>query len=206
MFYLNLVLLPLVGAFIGWVTNLLAVKLLFRPYKPVRFLWWTLQGVLPKRRYDLARSIGHTLEKELLSLDDILRHLKERDVPERIVVLLKEAVRQAVLEKIPGWVPVAVKRPLSEALGDLVGERLPFLVTWLVDSFGETLKEEVSIARLVEEKLNAFPLEDLERVVFEVAAREIGHIKLMGAVLGFLIGCLQAGFLLLLQLTNLKGF
>jgi len=200
MFYLNLVLLPLVGAFIGWITNLLAVKLLFRPYKPYRFLGRTFQGVLPKRRYDLARSIGQTLEKELLSLDDILRYLREREVPERVVVLLREAVRQAVLERVPGWVPVAVKRPLAEALSDLVGERLPFLVSWLVDSLGETLKEEVSLARLVEEKLNAFPLEDLERIVFEVAAREIRHIELMGAVLGFLIGFIQAGVLFLLRL------
>uniref|UniRef100_A0A7C2ECX9 DUF445 family protein n=1 Tax=Ammonifex degensii TaxID=42838 RepID=A0A7C2ECX9_9THEO len=104
------------------------------------------------------------------------------------------------MERVPGWVPVAVKRPLAEALSDLVGERLPFLVSWLVDSLGETLKEEVSLARLVEEKLNAFPLEDLERIVFEVAAREIRHIELMGAVLGFLIGFIQAGVLFLLRL------
>lgn len=200
--YVSFFLLPLVGAFIGWVTNLLAVKLLFRPYKPYRFRWFTLQGVLPKRRYELARSVGRIIEKELLSLDDILNHLRDRDVPERIVTLVRETIRQAVLEKIPGWVPVAVKRPLAEAMSDLVGERLPYLVDWLVDSFGETLKQEVDIPRLIEEKLNAFPLEDLERVVFEVAAREIRHIEIMGAVLGFLIGCVQAVLLLVLRLTG----
>jgi len=195
--------LPLVGAFIGWVTNLLAVKLLFRPHRAYRFWRFTLQGVLPKRRHELARSVGRVIERELVSFDDILQHMKERDVPERIVTLVREAIRQAVLEKIPGWVPAAVKRPLAEAAGDLAGERLPYLVEWLVDSFGEVLKQEVSLPRLIEEKLNAFPLEDLERVVFEVAAREIRHIEIMGAVLGFIIGCVQAVLLLVLGLTEL---
>lgn len=206
MFYLNALLVPLVGALIGWVTNLLAVRLLFRPYKPYRFLKLTVQGVLPKRRYELARSVGRVIEKEILSLDDILQHLRERGVPERTVALLREAVRGAVFEKIPAWVPVAVKRPLAEAVSDLVRERLPVLIDWLVESFGDTLKREVSLARLVEEKLNTFPLEDLEKVVFEVASREIRHIEVMGAVLGFLIGVGQVGFLFLLKLTEYRGF
>ncbi|MEW6446737.1 MAG: DUF445 family protein [Bacillota bacterium] len=203
MHYVSLILLPVVGAFIGWITNLLAVKLLFRPYRPYHFWRFTLQGVLPKRRYELARSVSRIIEKELLSLDDILHHLKDRDVPERIVTLVRETIRQAVLEKIPGWVPVAVKRPLAEALSDLVGERLPYVVDWLVDSFGDVLKREVNLPRLIEEKLNAFPLEDLERIVFEVATREIRHIEIMGGVLGFLIGCVQAVSILVLRLTGL---
>ncbi|MEW6173437.1 MAG: DUF445 family protein [Bacillota bacterium] len=206
MFYLNAVLVPLIGAFIGWVTNLLAVKLLFRPYKPFKFYRWTLQGVLPKRRYELARNLGRIIEKEILSIDDILAHLKEREVPERMVTLLRETIRQAVLEKVPGWVPLAVKRPLAEALCDLVGERMPFIIDWVVESLSDTIKREVSLSRLIEEKLNSFPLEDLERVVFEVAAKEIKHIEIMGAVLGFFIGFIQVGVLFLLRLTGAPAF
>lgn len=201
MFYVNLILLPLVGAFIGWVTNYLAIKLLFRPHKPYRVWRWTLQGVLPRRRYELARSAGAILEREILSVEEILQHCRERSIPERVVSLLREAVRQAVLDKMPGWLPVGVKRPLAEAVSDLVGEYLPHLVTAMVDSFTETVKE-VSLARLFEEKLNAFPLEDLERLIFTVARREIRHIELMGALLGGLIGCGQAIFLLLFRLTG----
>jgi uncharacterized membrane protein YheB (UPF0754 family) len=59
---------------------------------------------------------------------------------------------------------------------------------------------------LIEAKLNQFPLEDLERVVFKVAAREIRHIEVTGAVLGFLIGVLQVGLLLLVRLTGDTAF
>jgi uncharacterized membrane protein YheB (UPF0754 family) len=206
MFYLTIILIPLAGAFIGWVTNRLAVKLLFRPNKPYRMFKWTIQGVLPKRRYELAASIGAIIEQEIVSLDDILQHLKEREVPERTVALLREAIRGAVLEKAPVWVPLAVKKPLAEAVSDLVRDRLPFLIDWLVESFGEALKREVSLSQLIETKLNQFPLEDLERVVFKVAAREIRHIEVMGAILGFFIGVLQVSLLFLVRLTGNTAF
>ncbi|MEW6181891.1 MAG: DUF445 family protein [Bacillota bacterium] len=206
MFYFNAILVPLVGALIGWVTNILAVKLIFHPYKPYKIFRWTFQGVLPKRRYELAYNLGTIIEKEILSIDDILAHLKEREVPERLVTQLREAIRQAVLEKAPGWVPLAVKRPLAEAVCDLVGERLPFIIDWIVESFSDTIKQEVRLSRLIEEKLNTFPLEDLERVVFEVAAREIKHIEIMGAVIGFVIGIVQVGVLFLLRLTGTPAF
>ncbi len=188
------------------MTNRLAVKLLFRPNKPYRMFKWTIQGVLPKRRYELAASIGAIIEQEIVSLDDILQHLKEREVPERTVALLREAIRGAVLEKAPVWVPLAVKKPLAEAVSDLVRDRLPFLIDWLVESFGEALKREVSLSQLIETKLNQFPLEDLERVVFKVAAREIRHIEVMGAILGFFIGVLQVSLLFLVRLTGNTAF
>ena len=56
----------LLGAFIGWVTNIVAIKLIFRPYKAINILGlFTLQGVLPKEN-ELAIAIGQTVEQELL--------------------------------------------------------------------------------------------------------------------------------------------
>ncbi len=63
----SLWLLPLVGAFIGWVTNIIAIRMLFYPKHPVRipFTSLTLQGVLPSRHADLAASVGRAVSEEL---------------------------------------------------------------------------------------------------------------------------------------------
>ncbi|MBE5773178.1 MAG: DUF445 family protein [Clostridiales bacterium] len=66
---------PAIGAVIGYFTNYIAVKMLFRPYKPVKIGNWTLPftpGVIPRRKGDLARAIGNAIENNLLSSDDIL--------------------------------------------------------------------------------------------------------------------------------------
>lgn len=64
-----------VGACIGYVTNFIAVKMLFRPYKPVmigKFRIPLTPGVIPKNRERIAKACGKAIEGSLLTADDIM--------------------------------------------------------------------------------------------------------------------------------------
>jgi uncharacterized membrane protein YheB (UPF0754 family) len=66
---------PLAGAFIGFLTNVLAIRMLFRPLKAIRVFGIRLPftpGILPRERHRLAESIGRMVERELLT-PEILR-------------------------------------------------------------------------------------------------------------------------------------
>ena len=81
--WINIVSGPVLGAVIGYFTNYIAVKMLFRPYRPVRLGRWTLPftpGVIPRRKGDLARAIGGAIENNLLRRDDILDVLASEDM------------------------------------------------------------------------------------------------------------------------------
>ena len=61
---------PLLGAIIGYVTNRIAIKMLFRPLNPKRVLGIRVPltpGVIPRNRFDLARTIGRMVSEQLLS-------------------------------------------------------------------------------------------------------------------------------------------
>jgi uncharacterized membrane protein YheB (UPF0754 family) len=76
---------PLMGAIIGYVTNALAIKMLFRPLNEVRLGGMRLPftpGILPRRRHELADSIGRMVERELLTADIIRERLARDDVRE----------------------------------------------------------------------------------------------------------------------------
>lgn len=60
------IVIPLIGAFIGWITNVLAIRLLFRPHRPFQFLFWTFQGLIPKRRAEIAANVARVVDKDLL--------------------------------------------------------------------------------------------------------------------------------------------
>ena len=66
-----------IGGVIGWITNVLAIKMLFRPIYPVHIplIELDLQGLLPKRRDEIAISIGSTIEEELIKIDEILKKI-----------------------------------------------------------------------------------------------------------------------------------
>src|SRR3972149_9128111 len=67
---------PVVGAIIGWITNYVAIKLLFRPHLPVKIFGYKFPGLIPKRRKEIARSIARTIEREILSSEDVASMLK----------------------------------------------------------------------------------------------------------------------------------
>lgn len=74
---------PIVGAVIGYVTNAVAIKMLFRPLKEVRFGKWRLPftpGILPRQRRQLAQSIGRMVERELLTPEIVRARLAREDV------------------------------------------------------------------------------------------------------------------------------
>lgn len=65
-----------IGALIGGLTNLLAIRMLFRPLTPIRLGNWQLPftpGLIPKRREEIARNVGQIVEQHLFT-SSALRH------------------------------------------------------------------------------------------------------------------------------------
>ena len=60
------------------------------------------------------------------------------------------------------------------------------------------VEQGLDVRSLVTEKVAGFPLPRLEQLVLEVASRELRHIEVLGGVLGFLVGLIQAAVLTLL--------
>lgn len=208
MLWLNAIMLPVVGALIGWLTNWLAVKMLFRPYRPfvIPGTGLVIQGLLPRRRRDLARTVGEVVERELFSVDDLLLHVRAGNVADRMSAAAQAAVYQAVIDRSPGILPLSVKKFFAELISEMIADEVPAVAEQVLAEVAKAARGGISIARVVEERLNAFPLEELEGIVLRVASRELRHITVLGGVLGFLIGILQVGFLYLTRLTGGSGF
>lgn len=80
--YLSIILPPIIGAIIGYITNWLAVKMLFRPLKPVKIGKFKLPftpGLIPKSKPRLAKALGTTISNNLLNNDDFISALLSED-------------------------------------------------------------------------------------------------------------------------------
>lgn len=79
---------PVIGAVIGYFTNYIAVKMLFRPLKPVKIGGRTLPftpGIIPKGRPRLAKALGKAVGEKLLTREDIRKMLLSGDVKDKIL-------------------------------------------------------------------------------------------------------------------------
>lgn len=189
-------LLPVVGAFIGWVTNVIAVRMLFRPKRPVRvpLTSLTLQGVLPRRHADLAASIGRTVSEELLPVAELVKRLDVAAIKEEMVAAVSEHVDRRLDTRVPKWLPSGVRTSLSSYLRGVVAKEADDLLNTLMADFERRISGKIDVEALVTEKLLQLNLDQLESLAVRIAGRELHAVILLGGVLGFFIGLLQMLF------------
>lgn len=73
----------IIGAIIGYLTNWLAIKMLFRPHNEVRIFGIKMPftpGLIPKEKNRIAASVGETIGKHLLSKETIVESLCSREM------------------------------------------------------------------------------------------------------------------------------
>lgn len=189
---LKLLLIPLIGAFIGYITNVLAVRLLFRPKQPVDLLFYELQGILPKRQGEIARSLGNLVEQRLLSLDDMMEILDRPEVHDRIVEKMVEVMKIRVGKALQHRIPAKLTVVIIGLIEKLVRQEGYGMVKQAIAEGQIYLEEELDISQMVEDKINRFDLDELESVIVSVSSPELRFIEIMGGVLGLVIGIIQS--------------
>lgn len=190
---LKLMILAFVGAFIGWMTNVFAIKLMFRPLNPVKIPLtpFTLQGLIPKRKAEIAKSIGETVENELLSIEDIIDKLIEDTDKTEIIEIIRAKVMTIIEEKMPSMIPSMFKGMISSYVNDVITKDGEKMLSELSEKIIHHATEKVSVSLIIEEKINEFDFEKLEDIIISIAKQELKHIEILGGVIGFAIGLVQ---------------
>jgi uncharacterized membrane protein YheB (UPF0754 family) len=180
----QLLLFPVIGAVIGALTNQIAIKMLFRPYRAVRVfgqrLWFT-PGVIPAQRRVIASNIATTFEDQLLGGDEIHAALTGPGV-----TTLVEGKVDELLASLGGMAMLA--QGLKPMIVEKVIQGIEEMALDLVTPGGE-----LDIRQRVEERINEMDIARLEELILGFSRRQFQHITFFGGVLGFLIGCVQAG-------------
>lgn len=136
---------PLIGAIIGYCTNYIAVKMLFRPLKPVKIGKATLPftpGIIPKRKPALAKAIGNMVGKSLVGEEEIK------------AILTSATMKEAVVSKITGAIDNTLKENSIKDLAAVVmdeqvyGEKKEVAVNYVSERIVDGVKA-IDIAGII---------------------------------------------------------
>lgn len=140
--WLRFVIAPLLGGIIGYITNDLALKMLFRPYEEKyigRFHVPFTPGLIPSQKGRIAKSLGGVIAGKLLDADTLRR----------------EALSDSTMEKLRGAVASWLEnqsenaQPLRERLeAHIAPERLSEMEDSLADRATDVLMEKLRAAGL----------------------------------------------------------
>ncbi len=177
---------PIVGAIIGYATNWIAVKMLFRPRHEIRLGGVKLPftpGVIPKGQPRLARAVGKTVEKELLTTEVMKSVLLSDEIKEKLSQAVSEWVdkkresRRTVAKVALDYMDEESWRELKayvmEEGGDYIFKKImdidpgKLITDKVVEAANEKLSESVlgvmlggglveSVAEMAEEKINEY--------------------------------------------------
>lgn len=133
----NIIIGPVIGAVIGYVTNKIAVEMLFHPINPIyigKFRVPFTPGIIPKGKGRFAKAIGNVVGKNLLDTksmkDTLLSPEKEEEIGEQIdAIVLKLSVDD-----------VSLKERLNNILGDSTQDKLE---TTIVESLTQKINNEL---------------------------------------------------------------
>lgn len=191
------IIIPFIAALIGWITNYIAIRMLFRPRRPVAIGGITFHGLIPKRQKELAENIGETVSKSLISHDDVTAVLRTPEVQERMSREVEGEI-DAFLEKFLAGNPMVAMFLQGEMLEQVKGvlmqqfeARTPHLLEQIIG----TLEDKVDFKAIVQRKIEGFDLGELEALIYRISANELKTIEVLGGVLGFIVGLVQVAIM-----------
>lgn len=110
---------PVLGAVIGYFTNWLAVKMLFRPYYLKKIGKWQLPftpGIIPKRKSALAKAVGKAVGEQLFTKEDLAASLNSDAAKEKAADYMLSLWHSAGDKPIKELMDVALTEERSQAL------------------------------------------------------------------------------------------
>lgn len=188
---LRLVLLVLIGGLIGWITNKVAIKMLFRPVNPVKVLFVTFQGVFPKRKDKMAVSLANIIEKELLSKEVIMDKILSEEKIAELKVIVKNSLKSKIADLIPPMFKMFMGKNPEDLVSNLIDKEGDKILDGLVNDLKEQSFDNLNIYEIVKERIDSLDFVEFEKIIFGLMSQELRFVELIGLVLGSIIGLVQ---------------
>ena len=126
----------LIGAVIGYITNWLAIKMLFRPREAKYIFGMKLPftpGLIPKEKSRIANKVGETVGTHLLNSDSLSKALKDDKIKAKFNEVAKEKINQVINSN----------STLEESLKNTLGENYYALKGNMINNIAKTILESI---------------------------------------------------------------
>ena len=191
---MKLVIMVIISAAIGWITNWVAIKMLFRPHKEINFGLFKIQGLIPKRKAEIGSGIANIIQNELISVKDVISNIDREEFSKRLNSSIDRVLEKNLKGKVKEKFPV-LQMFFSDRMAKDVSNTIKDIIMGnqekIFEIFSNYAEENINFEVIISDKISNFSLDKLEEIVTLLAKKELKHIEVIGAILGGLIGVAQ---------------
>lgn len=190
--------LPIIAALTGWITNYIAIKMLFHPREKVKLLFLEIQGIFPKRQKVLAEKLGAIVANELFSVEDVKKTIQAPERQEEVHEVVSQKIDNFLDHKLVEAMPMFamfLNDELKAQIKTTLMQEIQLMLPEIINVFANKIENEVDVERIVYDKVVAFSSDKLEAILYSIMSKEFRFIEILGGVLGFIIGLIQIALL-----------
>ena len=191
---MKLVIMVIISAAIGWITNWVAIKMLFRPHNEINLGLFKIQGLIPKRRAEIGTGIADVIQNELISIKDVIANIDREEFSKRLNDLIDDVLEKNLKTKVKEKFPV-MQMFFSDKMAKDVSNTIKGIVMEnqekIFEIFSNYAEEKIDFSTIIKDKISNFSLDKLEEIINGLAKKELKHIEVIGAILGAFIGLVQ---------------
>lgn len=198
-FYKGQWVLPVMGFLVGYMTNVLALKLIFEPRRPRKVGPFVLQGMFLKRQHEVAQAYAHMITQNIVNTQNIMRALLHGEASERLTAIIAQQVNVSV-ERYAGLATPLVRFIVGSDDYETIKRQITESVVAsaptgpIQDIYGYA-DEALDIERTLRTRLQALPPEQFEGLLRPVFQEDEIKLILVGAALGLAVGVFQLLFI-----------
>lgn len=187
--------MPAFGFGVGFISDYIALNMLFRPLQPTRYLGlFTFQGLLHAQREKITRDYAKILAEDLFSPENLFEGIFDGPGADKLYALVAKEVHAAIDAQtgvVTPLVSLAVGsqryRDMKHAAAQLIIDRLP---ATLADAQDYTMSV-IDLEGTIVEKMSQLDNDEYESILRPVFKDDEPLMIAVGAILGGIVGEIQ---------------
>ena len=186
--------MPVAGFMVGWITNYLALKIIFSPLRPRKFFCWTVQGIFLKRQKEVSETFARIVCTEILHIKAMWETIFEGSLSANFVAMLRAHTLVFTERLVVEIQPIAIAAlgadqfaRMKEDIAEKVIEKLPEYI----DQSYEYTTDVLEIEETIRTKMTELPSEEFEGVLHPAFEEDEITLIMLGGVLGAIVGVIQ---------------
>jgi uncharacterized membrane protein YheB (UPF0754 family) len=186
--------LPIGGVIIGYITNWVALWMIFEPIEPHRFGPFKVHGLFIRRQPEVSEVYGEIIAEDIVTLRNIGEELLDGPSADRTRQMIEDSMRPAV-DRAAGPARLAVKVALGPDQYDTIRESVATeAVDYTMRPFTDpefNRRQSAKVKELFAERMRELPYGDFSELLRSAMREDEWLLLLHGAVLGFVAGCIH---------------
>lgn len=186
--------MPVAGFLVGWATNWLALKVIFKPIKPHMICGFLVQGIFMKRQKEVSEIFARVICVEILHIKAIWTAIFHGRLSKNFFAMLRAHTLVFTDKLVIEIKPLAVAAmgsekflQMKEDIAQKVMEKIPAVI----DSSYQYTQEALDMENTICSKMAVLPAEDFEGVLHPAFEEDEIQLIILGGLLGAIVGVIQ---------------